>query len=130
MGELMRLYWLPFLRSDDIAANGQPYQVRLLGEDLVAFRDSSGRVGLVDHACPHRGAPLVFGRNEDGGLRCIYHGWKFSADGCCHETPAEPANSTMCDRIHLKSYPVRERNSMLWAYMGPDTTPPELPSME
>ncbi|OWT63575.1 Rieske 2Fe-2S domain-containing protein [Candidimonas nitroreducens] len=130
MGELMRLYWLPFLLSKDVPANGQPYRVRLLGEDLVAFRDSEGRVGLVDQACPHRGAPLVFARNEEGGLRCIYHGWKFSVDGRCHDMPAEPENTPMLNRVCVKAYSVRERNGVLWAYMGPDETPPELPAME
>ncbi len=131
MGRLMRLYWIPFLRASDVERNGQPHRVRLLGEDLVAFRDSSGRVGLVDHACPHRGAPMVFARNEDDGLRCIYHGWKFSVDGQCREMPAEPVNSPMCSRMKITAYPVRERNGMLWAYLGdaPDQAPP-LPEVE
>ncbi|SCK29956.1 Rieske [2Fe-2S] domain-containing protein [Variovorax sp. HW608] len=130
MGDLMRLYWLPFLLSRDVPADGQPYRVRLLGEDLVAFRDSDGRVGLVDQACPHRGAPLVFARNEEGGLRCVYHGWKFSVDGRCQEMPAEPENTPMLDRVRVKAYPVRERHGVLWAYMGPDEEPPALPDME
>src|SRR3712207_2513634 len=92
MGELMRLYWIPFLQARDVPADGQPYRVRLLGEDLLAFRGTAGQVGLVDHACPHRGAPLVFARNEGCGLRCIYHGWKFGTDGRCLEMPAEPEN--------------------------------------
>ena len=131
MGRLMRLYWIPFLLSRDVPSDGQPYRVRLLGEDLVAFRDSEGKVGLVDHACPHRGAPLVFGRNEEGGLRCIYHGWKFSVDGRCLDMPAEPANSPMVAHMRIKSYPVRERNGVLWAYMGPEPEKaPALPSVE
>lgn len=130
MGDLMRMYWLPFLLSGDVPVDGQPYRVRLLGEDLVAFRDSNGRIGLVDQACPHRGAPMVFARNEEGGLRCVYHGWKFNVDGHCQEMPAEPENTPMLNRVRLKSYPVRERNGVLWAYMGPDENPPELPSME
>ena len=131
MGRLMRLHWIPFLRSSDVERDGQPHRVRLLGEDLVAFRDSSGRVGLVDHACPHRGAPMVFGRNEDDGLRCVYHGWKFGTDGRCQEMPAEPANSPMCSRMKITAYPVRERNGMLWAYMGPDPEKaPPLPDLE
>ena len=130
MGDLMRMYWLPFLLSGDVPVDGQPYRVRLLGEDLVAFRDSNGRIGLVDQACPHRGAPMVFARNEEGGLRCVYHGWKFNTDGHCQEMPAEPENTPMLNRVRLKSYPVRERNGVLWAYMGPDENPPELPSME
>ena len=131
MGQFMRLYWVPFLRSSDVEADGQPHRVRLLKEDLVAFRDSSGRVGLVDDACPHRGAPLVFGRNEHDGIRCVYHGWKFGVDGKCHEMPAEPANSPMVSRIRIKSYPVQERNGILWTYMGPNPdSPPPLPHLE
>ncbi|MCA0240037.1 MAG: Rieske 2Fe-2S domain-containing protein [Proteobacteria bacterium] len=131
MGRLMRLHWIPFLRATDVERDGQPHRVRLLGEDLVAFRDSSGRVGLVDHACPHRGAPMVFGRNEDDGLRCVYHGWKFGVDGRCQEMPAEPANSPMCSRMKITAYPVRQRNGVLWAYMGPypERAPP-LPDVE
>ena len=131
MGRLMRLHWIPFLRSSDVERDGQPHRVRLLGEDLVAFRDSSGRVGLVDHACPHRGAPMVFARNEDDGLRCVYHGWKFGTDGRCQEMPAEPANSPMCSRMKITAYPVRERNGILWAYMGPEPdAAPALPDLE
>ena len=130
MGRLMRLYWIPFLLGRDVPADGQPYRVRLLGEDLVAFRDSEGQVGLVDQACAHRGAPLLFGRNEDGGLRCVYHGWKFSTTGAVQEMPAEPANSPMLKKVRLKAYPVRERGGVLWAYMGPDAEPPALPEME
>lgn len=130
MGKLMRLYWVPFLLSKDVPADGQPYRVRLLGEDLVAFRDSGGRVGLVDHACPHRGAPLVFARNERDGLRCVYHGWKFGTDGRCREMPAEPENTPMLERVKVKAYRVTERNGVLWAYLGSDQQPPELPSLE
>lgn len=131
MGRLMRLHWIPFLRSTDVEADGQPYRVRLLGEDLVAFRDSSGRVGLVDHACPHRGAPMVFARNEEDGLRCIYHGWKFDVTGACKEMPAEPADSPMPQKVRVTAYPVKERNGVLWAYMGPDAdAPPPLPNVE
>jgi phthalate 4,5-dioxygenase oxygenase subunit len=130
MGKLMRLYWIPFLPSTDVPVDGVPYRVRLLGEDLVAFRDTGGRVGLVDQACPHRGAPLVFARNEEGGLRCVYHGWKFSVDGSCQEMPAEPENTPMLKKVRAKAYPVQERNGVLWAYMGPDKEPPPLPAME
>jgi phthalate 4,5-dioxygenase oxygenase subunit len=131
MGRLMRMYWLPFLKSSDVTPDGAPHRVRLLGEDLVAFRDSSGRLGLVDHACPHRGAPLVFGRNEDDGIRCIYHGWKFDVTGQCREMPAERADSPMVKRTTIKAYPVRERNGILWAYMGTEReNPPALPQVE
>ena len=130
MGALMRLHWVPFLLSRDLVADGQPHRVRLLGEDLVAFRDSSGRPGLVDHACPHRGAPMVFARNEHDGLRCMYHGWKFGVDGACQDTPAEPANSPLCRHVRIRHYPVRERHGVLWTYMGPDAEPPPLPELE
>ena len=132
MGNLMRQYWIPFLQSKDVEIDGQPYRIKLLGEDLVAYRGSDGLVGLVDHACPHRGAPMVFGRNEKGGLRCVYHGWKFDTTGRCHDMPAEPENSPMVDRVKIKSYPVRERNGILWAYMGNETIEnmPSLPNVE
>jgi phthalate 4,5-dioxygenase oxygenase subunit len=131
MGALMRQYWIPFLKSSDLVAGGQPYRVRLLGEDLVAFRDGQGRTGLVDHACPHRGAPMVFGRNESDGIRCIYHGWKFDVTGQCTEMLVEPRNSPMCKHTKITAYPVRERNGVLWAYLGPDRdNPPELPQLE
>lgn len=131
MGELMRRYWIPFLPIADLKKDGQPQRVRLLGEDLVAFRDTEGRIGLVDHACPHRGAPLIFARNEDCGLRCIYHGWKFGTDGKVQDMPAEPADSRLKDKMRIKAYMCRERNGFAWAYMGPDQEhPPELPQLE
>ncbi|NDZ18534.1 ring-hydroxylating oxygenase subunit alpha [Variovorax sp. WS11] len=131
MGQLMRLYWIPFLPSKDLEADGQPQRVRLLGEDLIAFRDSEGRIGLVDHACPHRGAPLVFGRNEDCGLRCIYHGWKFGTDGRVVDMPAEPADSRLKDKVRIKHYRCEERNGIVWAWMGADAdSAPPLPHME
>lgn len=131
MGQLMRQYWIPFLGASEVVKDGQPHRVRLLGEDLVAFRDSAGQVGLVDHACPHRGAPMVFGRNQEQGLSCVYHGWKFDVTGQCKDMPAEPANSPMCQRMKIKAYPVQERNGLLWAYLGPNAdTPPPLPELE
>jgi phthalate 4,5-dioxygenase oxygenase subunit len=131
MGQLMRLYWIPFLPASDLTADGQPQRVRLLGEELLAFKDTQGRIGLVDHACPHRGAPLVFARNEDCGLRCIYHGWKFGTDGQVIDMPAEPADSRLKERVRIKSYVCRERNGIAWTYMGPDQDkPPPLPNIE
>ena len=130
MGSLMRLHWLPFLRSSDVVRDGQPHRVRLLGEDLVAFRDSSGGVGLVNHACPHRGAPMVFARNEHDGLRCVYHGWKFSIDGQCMDMATQATDSPLCKTVKIKAYPVRERHGVLWTYMGPDAEPPLLPALE
>ena len=132
LGELFRLYWIPFLPvGGPCCKDGQPKRVRLLGEDLVAFRDTEGRVGLVDQACPHRGAPLIFGRNEDCGLRCVYHGWKFDVTGAVTDMPAEPARSRLKEHVRIKAYPCRERNGMIWTYMGPDAAdPPPLPNLE
>ena len=131
MGNLMRLYWLPFLLSKDLAADGVPRRVRLMGEDLIAFRDSEGLVGLVDVACAHRRAPLAYARNEDGGLRCVYHGWKFDRTGQCIDMPAEPEESRYKERVRIKSYVCRERNGVVWAYMGPEQqNPPPLPNVE
>lgn len=131
MGQLLRLYWIPFLPSRDVERDGPPVRVRLLGEDLVAFRDSDGRVGLVDHACPHRGAPLQFGRNEECGLRCVYHGWKFDVSGNVLDVPAEPVRSRLREKVKVKAYPCEERNGMVWTHMGdPAAHRPPLPDME
>jgi phenylpropionate dioxygenase-like ring-hydroxylating dioxygenase large terminal subunit len=131
MGELMRRFWLPFLLVSDIAEpDGEPVRVTLLGERLVVFRDTSGRLGLIDRACAHRCADLFFGRNEENGLRCSYHGWKYDVEGRCVDMPTEDASSTFKDHIRLTSYPVRERAGVLWAYMGPKEQMPELPEFE
>lgn len=132
MGGMMRLYWLPFMASKDLEKDGEPQTVRLLGETLVAFRDSAGNVGLVDHICPHRGAPMAFARNEDCGLRCVYHGWKFGVDGKVADMPAEPARSRLKDRVRIKSYPCVERGGVVWTYMGPEPeeSRPPLPNLE
>lgn len=131
MGDLFRLYWLPFYPGAQLPADGQPKRVRLLGEDLVAFRDSEGRPGLIANACPHRGAPLMFGRNEECGLRCVYHGWKFDVDGRVLDMPAEPAGSPLRQKVRARTYPCRERNGILWTYMGPDPEQaPALPDIE
>jgi nitrite reductase/ring-hydroxylating ferredoxin subunit len=131
MGDWMRLFWQPFYPADQLPPCGQPKRVKLLGEDLVAFRDSAGKVGLVANACPHRGAPLMFGRNEECGLRCVYHGWKFDTSGAVVDLPAEPEASRLKERVRLKAYACQERNGVLWAYMGQDQeTPPPLPDLE
>ena len=131
MGETLRQYWMPALLSTELPdADGAPLRLRLLGEDLVAFRDSSGRVGLVANNCPHRGASLFFGRNEEHGLRCVYHGWKFDLTGACLDMPNEPAESNFKSKVRLTSYPCRERNGLVWAYMGPLAQPPALPELE
>ena len=131
MGELMRQYWVPALRSDELPApDCPPVRVRLLGENLVAFRATSGRVGLVQNSCPHRGASLFFGRNEEEGLRCVYHGWKFDVTGACVDMPSEPAESNFKAKVWAAAYPCLERNGTVWAYMGPRETPPPLPAIE
>jgi phenylpropionate dioxygenase-like ring-hydroxylating dioxygenase large terminal subunit len=132
-GAFLRQFWLPFLPSDAVAPGGEPFPVRLLGEDLIAFRREDGRVGLVDTACAHRRAPLLYARNEGCGLRCVYHGWQFDTDGQCTDMPAEPATSRFKQHIKIKAYPVRERNGVLWTFMGTPLVatgePPELPEL-
>lgn len=130
-GEMFRRYWQPALLASEITErDGAPVRVRLLGEDLIAFRDSTGRIGLVDAFCPHRRAPLYFGRNEEGGIRCVYHGWKFSADGKCLDLPSEPSTSRMIDTISIKAYPTVERGGLVWAYLGPAEKMPAPPDFE
>jgi phenylpropionate dioxygenase-like ring-hydroxylating dioxygenase large terminal subunit len=130
MGDLFRQFWLPLTLSEQLPQpDGDPVRLRLLGEDLVAFRDTNGQIGVVDAFCPHRRAPLYFGRNEEGGLRCVYHGWKFNVDGTCADMPSEPPESNFKDKVSVKAYPVREFGDTVWIYMGPGT-PPELPLME
>lgn len=131
MGELMRRYWLPALLSSEIPEpDCPPVRVRLLGEDLVAFRDSQGRIGLLDEHCSHRGTSLFFGRNEECGLRCIYHGWKFDIEGHVLETPAEPPGSTLKHKVHHTAYPCREAAGIVWSYLGPKDKMPLLPNYE
>lgn len=120
MGNLLRRYWTPACLSSEIPEpDSPPLRVRLLGENLVAFRDTNGRVGLVDESCPHRGASMYYGRNEECGLRCVYHGWKFDVDGACVDMPCEPATSSFKDRVTIPSYPVHESGGIVWTYMGP-----------
>jgi phthalate 4,5-dioxygenase len=121
MGNLLRRYWTPALLSEELpAAGAPPVKVRLLGEDLVAFRDDNGKIGLVDEHCPHRGASLYFGRNEDCSLRCVYHGWAFDTEGNCVDMPSEPR--PFADRIKLTAYPTHESGGVVWTYMGPAET--------
>src|SRR5215472_8013707 len=128
MGELMRQYWLPAVLSSELPSpDSDPVRVLLLGEQLIAFRDTSGQVGLMAHNCPHRGASLFFGRNEEAGLRCVYHGWKFDAQGNCVDMPNEPAESDsrpaersgawVKAKVKAVAYPTRERNGIIWAYL-------------
>ncbi|HEY0581361.1 MAG TPA: Rieske 2Fe-2S domain-containing protein [Chloroflexota bacterium] len=128
MGQMLRRYWMPAIQSHDLEAGGAPKRVRLLGEDLVAFRDDQGRVGLLDEYCPHRGASLVLARNNDCALTCIYHGWKVDADGNVLETPAEPEDSDFVNRVKAISYPVREAGGLVWTYMGPPGLEPAFPA--
>ena len=131
MGTLLRQYWFPAMPSFELPSpDCPPIKVRLLGEDLVAFRDTSGRVGLVANSCPHRGASLFFGRNEEEGLRCVYHGWKFDVTGACVDMPSEPAESNFRTKVRAKAYPCVERGSIVWTYMGPREVPPPLPTFE
>src|ERR1041384_3652088 len=131
MANLLRRYWLPSLLSVEAPEpDSPPVRVRLLGEDLIAFRDTTGAVGLVANACPHRGASLFFGRNEEEGLRCVYHGWKFDVTGQCVDMPSEPAESNFKSKIRVLAYPCVERNGMIWTYMGSRAAPPPLPEFE
>jgi phenylpropionate dioxygenase-like ring-hydroxylating dioxygenase large terminal subunit len=133
MGNLMRQYWVPAFMSSELPANDcPPLRVLLLGERLIAYRDTSGNVGLFAESCPHRGASMFFGRNEENGLRCVYHGWKFDVTGACVDMPSEPAESNFRNKVRIRAYPTRERCGMVWTYMGPrslDNLPP-LPLME
>ena len=131
MGDLFRQYWLPAARSAELPSpDCPPLRVKMLGEELIAFRTTSGAVGLIQNACPHRGASLFFGRNEEDGLRCVYHGWKFDVAGSCVDMPSEPAESNFKSKVHAKAYPVQERNGIVWTYMGPREEPPPLPDLE
>jgi phthalate 4,5-dioxygenase len=124
MGKMMRRYWIPALMSSELAPGCDPKRVRLLGENLVAFRDRSGKVGLVDENCPHRGASLALARVEDCGLRCLYHGWVTAADGRVLETPPEPEEHHFKERVRAIAYPTRESGGIVWTYMGPPVFEP------
>jgi phenylpropionate dioxygenase-like ring-hydroxylating dioxygenase large terminal subunit len=131
MGELFRHFWLPILLSRELSEpDGPPVRVRCLGERMVAFRDTEGRLGLVDEFCAHRGVSLWYGRNEESGLRCPYHGWKYDVNGQCVEVPSEPAESGYCQKIRLKAYPLMERGGVIWVYMGPAEHQPAAPEWE
>ncbi len=131
MGELFRRYWLPALLAEELPENEcPPIRVKLLSERLLAWRDSQGRYSLIDEFCAHRGTSLWVGRNEDNGLRCPYHGWKYDWTGQCIDVPSEPEESGFCTKIKLKSYPLVERGGILWTYMGPSEHQPPLPEWE
>ncbi|KTT14705.1 aromatic ring-hydroxylating dioxygenase subunit alpha [Pseudacidovorax intermedius] len=128
-GELLRRYWQPVALHEELDGPRPLKAVKLMGQDFVLFRDETGRLGLLDRDCPHRGADLAFGRLEDGGLRCPFHGWLFDATGQCLETPAEPVGSKMCTRIKQGAYPVVERSGIVFAYIGPGE-PPAFPEFD
>ena len=131
MGQLFRRCWLPALLTEELPEpECPPVRVKLLSERLLAWRDTQGRYTLTDEFCAHRGVSLWFGRNEDNGLRCPYHGWKYDHTGQCVEVPSEPAESGFCKTIKLASYPLVERGGVLWAYMGPPELRPPLPEWE
>jgi phthalate 4,5-dioxygenase oxygenase subunit len=131
MGEMFRRYWIPALLAEELPENEcPPVRVKLLSERLLAVRNSSGKYGLIDEFCAHRGVSLWFGRNEEGGLRCPYHGWKYGVDGECLDVPSEPESSGFRKKIKLKSYPLIERGGILWTYMGPPDEQPAPPEWE
>src|SRR5579862_1329789 len=131
MGKLMREYWQPAMLSSELPGpDCDPVRIMLLGEQLIAFRDTNGRIGLIANHCPHRGASLFFGRNEECGLRCVYHGWKFDVEGNCVDMPNEPAESNFKHKIKAVAYPCQERSGLVWAYMGSRQVPPPLPELE
>ena len=130
MGALMRQYWIPACLSSELVADGDPMRLMLLGEKLIAFRDTAGRVGIFDHRCPHRCASLFFGRNEEGGLRCAYHGWKFDTAGNCVDIPSLPDGDDYRDKVKADAYRVAERNGLVYVYMGDRRTAPPLPELE
>ncbi len=128
-GELLRRYWMPAALSEELTPDRPAVPVHLLGERLVLFRADTGELALVERHCPHRGADLCFGRIEQGGIRCLFHGWHFDTAGQCTEQPAEPAGSRMHEKIRIASYPVVEKNGIVWAYMGPGE-PPAFPAFD
>jgi phthalate 4,5-dioxygenase oxygenase subunit len=126
MGALMRAHWIPACMSEEVAEpDGAPLKLRLLGEDLVVFRDSDGRLGVLDEHCPHRRASLALGRNEECGLRCLFHGWKMDVDGNILEMASEPSESALAQKVKTKAYPAREAGGLVWTYIGPAASMPE-----
>ena len=131
MGELIRRFWVPAILSTELTDNdGKPVRIRLLGEDLMAFRDTEGRIGLLEEHCPHRGASLALGVNADCGIRCLYHGWKFDVTGKCVDTPTEDEDSKISSRVRAKAYATHEAGGVIWAYMGPPAERPAFPEFE
>ena len=138
MGATLRRYWMPALLSSEVShPDSDPVRVRILGEDLIAFRDTNGSVGLIQNNCPHRGASLFFGRNEEAGIRCVYHGWKFDVTGQCVDMPNEPtqkrgapAESDFKHKVRAVAYPTAEKAGVVWTYLGPREKQPPVPDLE
>tara|TARA_B100001142_G_scaffold148599_3_gene149484 strand:+ start:32 stop:1333 length:1302 start_codon:yes stop_codon:yes gene_type:complete len=132
MGEYFRRFWQPVALSEELPdPDGEPLRVTVMGEHLVAFRDTEGRIGLMDRVCPHRGADMFFGRNEECGLRCVYHGWKFDVNGKAMDLPNVPPGVRHHETVRIKTYPTREFGQIIWAYMGPQNGKmPDVPKME
>ena len=131
MGDYIRRFWMPFLMTSDLPdADGEPVNITLMGETLLAFRNTDGNVGLIQRNCPHRWASLFYGRNEESGIRCSYHGWKFDINGSCVDMPTEAEDSNFRDKVQIVSYPVVERGGALWTYMGPPEFQQEFPEFE
>ena len=131
MGEAFRRFWLPVMLASELPSpDCEPVRIKILGESLIAFRDTEGRVGIVDAYCPHRGAPLFYGRNEENGLRCVYHGWKFDVNGVCVDLPSAPEGDTYRQKISIVRYPAVEAGDLIWAYMGPKDKQPPFPEFE
>lgn len=130
MGQLMREYWMPALKSSELECDGAPVRLMLLGERLIAFRDSAGQVGVMDHRCPHRCASLFLGRNEEGGIRCLYHGWKFDTSGQCVDMPSVPPQQDFKHKVKAKAYRTLERAGLVWVYMGSRAEAPPLPALQ
>ncbi|MEO6041484.1 MAG: Rieske 2Fe-2S domain-containing protein [Croceibacterium sp.] len=132
MGAMLREYWVPACRAVKLEADGAPERVRLFGENFVAFRATDGRVGFLQEACPHRCTSLALARNEEGGLRCIFHGWKFNVEGQCVDAPTEPRGQRerFAASVPVRSHPVHEAGGLVWVYMGEQATPPRFPDYE
>src|SRR5215470_4836057 len=130
MGDLMRQYWIPACLSSELAAGAPPIRLMLLGEKLIAFRDKNGRIGIMDHRCPHRCASLFLGRAEGDGIRCVYHGWKFDTEGNCTDQPNLPEDERFAEKVHAIAYKAAEQGGLVWAYLGPRAEAPPLPAIE
>ena len=131
MGELFRRFWLPVALSEELPGpDCIPIKLKIMNEDLIAFRDSDGKVGLIDAFCPHRGAPMFFGRNEESGIRCVYHGWKFDVTGQCVDLPNTPEGDTFKNKLTTIAYPTFEAAGLVFAYMGPKDKQPPMPDFD